>query len=44
MSSVQQATEQRYKVLTPAQVEAFKCNGYHFPVRAISRAQADVYR
>ena len=44
MSSVQQATEQRYKVLTPAQVEAFKCNGYHFPVRAISRAQADAYR
>jgi len=44
MSSVQQATEQRYKVLTPAQVEAFKRNGYHFPVRAISTTQADAYR
>jgi non-heme Fe2+,alpha-ketoglutarate-dependent halogenase len=44
MSSVQQATEQPHKVLTPAQVEAFKRNGYHFPVRAISGAQADAYR
>ena len=42
MSSAQQAAADKvYKVLTEAQVEAFKRNGYHFPVRAISEAQAD---
>jgi chlorinating enzyme len=45
MSSVQRAvTGKSYKVLTEAQVEAFQKNGYHFPVRAISEAQADGYR
>ena len=45
MSSAQQvATEKAFRVLTESQVEAFNRNGYHFPVRAISEAEADTYR
>jgi len=46
MGTAQQAAaaEKAYHVLTPAQVDAFKRNGYHFPVRAISVAEADVFR
>ncbi len=32
------------KVLTEKQVEAFKRNGYHFPLRVISEAEATGYR
>jgi non-heme Fe2+,alpha-ketoglutarate-dependent halogenase len=45
MSTAQQvATDKVHKVLTEAQVEAFKKNGYHFPVRVLSEAEADAYR
>lgn len=45
MSTAQQAAADKvYNVLTEAQVEAFKRNGYHFPVRVISVAEADAYR
>ena len=45
MSNAQRAaTSKVYKVLTEAQVEAFQRNGYHFPVRVISEAQADACR
>ena len=45
MGTAQQATADKvYKVLTQAQVEAFNRNGYHFPVRVISGAQANAYR
>ncbi len=45
MSNAQRAvTGKIYKVLSEAQVDAFNRNGYHFPVRAISEAQADAYR
>lgn len=45
MSITHEATAARvHKVLTNAQVEAFRRNGYHFPVRAISTAQAGEYR
>ena len=45
MGTAQQATADKvYKVLTQAQVEAFNRNGYHFPVRVISGAEANAYR
>jgi non-haem Fe2+, alpha-ketoglutarate-dependent halogenase len=45
MSITHEATAARiHKVLTKAQVEAFRRNGYHFPVRVISTAQAGEYR
>jgi len=45
MGTAQQAAaEKAYNVLTPAQVEAFKRNGYHCPVRVISVAEADACR
>jgi len=45
MSSVQHAAPARVgKVLSAAQVETFRRNGYHFPVRAISEGEADSYR
>jgi non-heme Fe2+,alpha-ketoglutarate-dependent halogenase len=45
MSITQEATAEKvHKVLTRAQVEAFRRNGYHFPVRVISKAEADDYR
>ncbi len=45
MSSVQPVSRTRtFKVLTEAQVDAFGRNGYHFPVRAISEAEADACR
>ena len=45
MSTTHEATAARvHKVLTTAQVEAFRRNGYHFPVRVISTAQAGEYR
>jgi ectoine hydroxylase-related dioxygenase (phytanoyl-CoA dioxygenase family) len=45
MSTAQPAaTEKTRKILTAAQVDAFGRNGYHFPVRVISAAEADTYR
>jgi len=45
MGTAQQATADKVsKVLTQAQVEAFNRNGYHFPVRVISGAEANAYR
>ncbi|MFL6579609.1 MAG: phytanoyl-CoA dioxygenase family protein [Burkholderiales bacterium] len=45
MSSVQRAVSGKpNKVLTEAQVAAFNKNGYHFPVRVMSEAQADALR
>ena len=45
MSATQEATaEKLHKVLTSAQVDAFRRNGYHFPVRVISALQAEDYR
>ena len=45
MGTAQQAAADKvYKVLTQAQVEAFNRNGYHFPVRVISGAEANAYR
>ncbi len=45
MSNAQRAVAGKtYKVLSEEQVDAFNRNGYHFPVRAISEAQADAYR
>ena len=45
MSTAQRAAVDRVnKVLTQAQVEAFGKNGYHFPVRVISAAEADACR
>ena len=45
MSTAQQAAADKvYKVLTQAQVEAFNRNGYHFPVRVMSEAEADACR
>jgi chlorinating enzyme len=44
-SAVTSAPAQRSsKVLTPAQVEAFRRDGYHFPVRALSTDEALSYR
>ena len=43
-SAPQAATERACKILTEAQVAAFNRNGYHFPVRVISEAEADAYR
>ena len=37
-------TQRSSKVLTPAQVEAFRRDGYHFPVRALSTDEALSYR
>ena len=37
-------TQHSSKVLTPAQVEAFQRDGYHFPVRALSVDEALSYR
>src|SRR5260221_10795107 len=45
MSTAQQAAADKvYNVLTQAQVEAFKRNGYHFPLRVITEAEAAGYR
>lgn len=45
MSSAQPASTAKIrKALTEAQVEAFKRNGYHFPVRVITQAEAAGYR
>ena len=45
MSSAQlAATDKAFRVLTRAQVDAFNRNGYHFPVRVLSTAEADVCR
>lgn len=45
MSSVQPVARSRtFKVLSEAQVEAFDRNGYHFPVRVLSEAEAADYR
>ena len=45
MSSVQPVSRTRTnRVLTEAQVEAFGRNGYHFPVRVISGAEANACR
>jgi non-heme Fe2+,alpha-ketoglutarate-dependent halogenase len=38
------STERKSKVLTPAQVDAFGRNGYHFPERALSSDEALAYR
>ena len=45
MSNAQPATAEKvHKVLSGAQVAAFNRNGYHCPVRVISREEADGYR
>ncbi|HEX4984618.1 MAG TPA: phytanoyl-CoA dioxygenase family protein [Burkholderiales bacterium] len=45
MGSVQQdVVDAMPRVLTPQQVEAFRQNGYHFPVRVLSAAEADACR
>jgi hypothetical protein len=45
MSSAQPvSTAKKCRALTEAQVEAFKRNGYHFPMRVITEAQAAGYR
>jgi non-haem Fe2+, alpha-ketoglutarate-dependent halogenase len=45
MSSAQPASAAEIRtVLTQAQVEAFKRNGFHFPVRVITEAEAAAYR
>jgi len=38
------AVERKSKVLSPAQVDAFKRNGYHFPLGALSADEALAYR
>ncbi len=38
------STQRKTKRLTPAQVDAFARNGYHFPLRALSADQALAYR
>lgn len=38
------AVERKNHVLSPAQVDAFKRNGYHFPVGALSGEEALAYR
>jgi len=37
-------TQRKNKVLSPVQVDAFKRNGYHFPLRALSADEALAYR
>ncbi|MEO8004671.1 MAG: phytanoyl-CoA dioxygenase family protein [Betaproteobacteria bacterium] len=44
MGSAHPVAETVNKVLTKDQVEAFRENGYHFPVRVLSAADADAYR
>mgnify|MGYP001231130392 CR=1 FL=1 len=44
MSAVQQTLTSKPKVLTQAQVEAFRRNGYHFPIRVMPEAAALEYR
>lgn len=44
MGSALPVAGQANKVLTKDQVEAFRQNGYHFPVRVISAAEADACR
>jgi non-heme Fe2+,alpha-ketoglutarate-dependent halogenase len=45
MSSAQPvSTAKKCKALTEAQVQAFKRNGYHFPMRVITEAEAAGYR
>ena len=34
------SSQRKNKVLTPAQVDAFGRNGYHFPVHALSADEA----
>jgi hypothetical protein len=43
-SALQAAAGKVCKVLTEAKVEAFNRNGYHFPVRVMSAAEADACR
>ena len=38
------STQRKTKQLTPAQVDAFARNGYHFPLRALSADEAMAYR
>lgn len=38
------SSQRKNKVLTPAQVDAFGRNGYHFPVHALSADEALAYR
>src|SRR4051812_40765884 len=44
MGSAHPPVEQAKKVLTKDQVETFNKNGYHFPVRVMSAADADACR
>lgn len=44
MGSAHPVAERANKVLTTDQVEAFRGNGYHFPVRVMSAADADACR
>lgn len=44
VAAVAASTQRKTKQLTPAQIDAFARNGYHFPLRALSADEALGYR
>jgi len=44
MTQTATVTPSKTKVLTPAQLDAYRRNGYHFPSRALSAEEAFAYR